>query len=306
MCLSTLRNMENRQILTVRSVPPFKRCAAIGVENVLEVATRVMRQAVSHSFPHKHDETTFEVIHLACGRLTDRVAGTRHKLTGGDVLVVFPGESHGEPPYPDTRGVVYWMKISLPQKRHDSFINLRGSPALGLLSLIRNIKTRCFKGSPGLKRHFDTIIRCLNDSSPESTTAATVAHHIHACLLEVVGCANRHLEIHPPEWKERINAHIDENIAEPLHIEDLARLSGFKPSSFKKIFKAKFGMPPIEYVMRRRIAKARDMIRRNPDRSITDVAMELGFSSSQVFATSFKRYCGKTPTVYRKHSWPGD
>lgn len=297
-----MENDKNPSV-TVRNVPPFKRYAALGIENVLEVATHAMRQAVSYSFPHVHDDVTFEIIHLASGRLADKVAGRRYALVGGDVLVVFPNDHHGEIPFPDTRGVVYWMKLCLPTASSTSFINLRGAPAKGLLSMLWKLKPRHFRGSPQLKRHFDAIIRCLDSNTPDATTPATVAHHVHACLMEVILCARLQSSGSTPEWAARLVNHIDDHLADPVRIKDIAIISGFTQSSFKKIFKRKFGMPPIEYVMRRRIAKARELIRQHPEKSITDIALDLGFSSSQVFATSFKRYCGKTPTYFRKHSW---
>ena len=50
-----------------------------------------------------------------------------------------------------------------------------------------------------------------------------------------------------------------------------------------------------------KIQKAKNLLFKS-DKSITEIAMDLGFSTSQYFATAFKRYTGRTPSSYRKET----
>jgi AraC-like DNA-binding protein len=75
----------------------------------------------------------------------------------------------------------------------------------------------------------------------------------------------------------------------------VARLS---ESRFKSRFKAEIGVPPAEYWLRQKIERATEMLK---TRRVTEVAHELGFSSSQYFATAFKRYTLMNPSRYRKN-----
>ena len=86
-----------------------------------------------------------------------------------------------------------------------------------------------------------------------------------------------------------------------IQIRELARLCGLSVSRFKERFRDEVGVPPAEYLTRQKIEAAKSLLLAG-DHSITDVAMDLGFSSSQYFATAFKRYTGRTPSEYRRRT----
>ena len=59
------------------------------------------------------------------------------------------------------------------------------------------------------------------------------------------------------------------------------------------------GLPPQAFLMKCRIHRAIDLLK-DPSRTITEVADELGFASSQHFATRFRQETGKTPREWRR------
>ena len=67
----------------------------------------------------------------------------------------------------------------------------------------------------------------------------------------------------------------------------------------QKIFKQYVHYRPMEYVQRRRIIVAAELIR-TTDRSITDIALDCGFSSVSYFIKQFRGVVGCTPAGYRK------
>ena len=75
-------------------------------------------------------------------------------------------------------------------------------------------------------------------------------------------------------------------------------MAGLSLSRLKARFKKETGVSPANFIMLRRIEGAKELLDRT-DKNITDVAFELGFSSSQYFATAFKRYTGMTPKEFR-------
>ncbi|MBC8010767.1 MAG: helix-turn-helix transcriptional regulator, partial [Burkholderiales bacterium] len=99
----------------------------------------------------------------------------------------------------------------------------------------------------------------------------------------------------------KVLAHVAEHLAEPdvLDVGSLARIAELSVSRFKTRFKAEFGVPPAEYVLRARVEEARRRLAR-PGATVTYVALDLGFSSSQYFATSFKRLTHSTPSGFRR------
>ncbi len=70
-------------------------------------------------------------------------------------------------------------------------------------------------------------------------------------------------------------------------------------SRFKARFKNEVGLPPADFIMRGKIERARQLLAAG-DLSVTQIAMRLGFSSTQYFATAFKRHTGKTPSQARR------
>lgn len=80
---------------------------------------------------------------------------------------------------------------------------------------------------------------------------------------------------------------------------DLPLLENMSLSSYHRQFVQVIGLSPAEYILKRKIEKAKELLA-STDMSVTDIAYRYGFSSSQYFATAFKRFCYCTPTQYRK------
>ena len=97
---------------------------------------------------------------------------------------------------------------------------------------------------------------------------------------------------------ERIDHYIDSNLEYEISVQDLAGLSGFSEVHFRRQFKKITGISPNQYVAARRMDAARRMLIESSD-SITDIAYNLGFSSSQYFASFFKKMSSFTPRDYR-------
>ena len=81
--------------------------------------------------------------------------------------------------------------------------------------------------------------------------------------------------------------------------EDLAAVAGVSESWFKARFRRELSIGPAEYVLRRRIDTACRLLS-DPAIPITTIALDLGFSSSQNFATVFRRVMNTSPREFRK------
>ena len=77
----------------------------------------------------------------------------------------------------------------------------------------------------------------------------------------------------------------------------MARLS---PYHFARQFKAATGLPPHQYVITRRVERAKLLLQAGTDLSLAEVAAEAGFSDQSQFSQHFKRVVGATPGQYRK------
>lgn len=104
------------------------------------------------------------------------------------------------------------------------------------------------------------------------------------------------------DYTARINRvldHIETNLAEPLQLEELARVAAFSPYHFHRVFAAHTGETLQRFVQRRRLERAAMHLRGHPGRSITEVALDNGFSSSATFARAFRARFGVTASEWR-------
>lgn len=92
--------------------------------------------------------------------------------------------------------------------------------------------------------------------------------------------------------------YIRQNIREDIPLETLAECAGLSLSRFKARFKKETGMTPREYINQLKIREAKRMLREN--QSVTRVALDLGFGSSNYFAVLFKKITLYSPSQYQK------
>jgi AraC family transcriptional regulator len=101
-------------------------------------------------------------------------------------------------------------------------------------------------------------------------------------------------------WQQRIvAAYIEEHLAEPIPLNVLAKLVHLSPYYFCRAFKQSFGIPPHRYHIKRRIERAKTLLAA-PVSSVTDIALQLGFSETSSFSAAFRHTTGTTPTEYRR------
>ena len=91
---------------------------------------------------------------------------------------------------------------------------------------------------------------------------------------------------------------IEQQLAEPLNIGQLAAHCALSPYHFARMFRQSFGLPPHQYLLARRLARARDLLR-NSALGLGDIALACGFASASHFANRFKQTLGGTPGEYR-------
>lgn len=92
--------------------------------------------------------------------------------------------------------------------------------------------------------------------------------------------------------------YIDEHFAEDLNLDDIAKMAGFSKFHFSRLFKQFANVSFYKYVNQQRISYAEQLLA-NPDISVTQVAIQSGFSSSSSFIRMFKQFKNCTPTDFR-------
>lgn len=107
------------------------------------------------------------------------------------------------------------------------------------------------------------------------------------------------------EYISRINRvidYIESHLEDELRLEQLAAVACFSPFHFHRIFRAIVGETLNQFIQRVRIEKAAGRLLSDPDRSVTEIALDCGFSGSAAFARVFKHHFGMSATQWRLQS----
>lgn len=247
---------------------------------------------------HRH-EGMMEICYCDKGLQVYEVKGQSYQIKGGDVFVTFPGEPHSTGNFPEEKGVLYWLIVKLPFD--ENLLPYDKEDQLLFTSQLLQLPARHFKGDPSMKKTLNDIFS-LYESPKEPLNRLMIVNLISSFLLQVIRLA-KETAIPAKTDSERIidlKNYIAEHICEELSIEELARKMNLSDSHFKSWFKKEAGMPPLDYILRMRIEEGKKLMASHPGETIASIAYQLNFSSSQYFATVFKKYAGISPAAFRQ------
>ena len=81
-------------------------------------------------------------------------------------------------------------------------------------------------------------------------------------------------------------------------MEDLAKIVGISKYYFCRLFKKAIGLPPHQYIVRRRIERAKKLLKYS-DLTTVEIALECGFAHQSHLSRHFKRIVGVSPRQFR-------
>jgi AraC family transcriptional regulator len=96
-----------------------------------------------------------------------------------------------------------------------------------------------------------------------------------------------------------VTTYVDDHLDASLTLEHLAALAHLSSYHFARQFKLATGQPPHQYVIARRVERARQLLEQDRDRSLAEIAACAGFSDQSHFSHHFKRLIGTTPGRFR-------
>ena len=91
---------------------------------------------------------------------------------------------------------------------------------------------------------------------------------------------------------------MDRAYAEPLDVRAVAAVAYLSEAHFIRSFRAAFGETPHRYLQRRRVERSMFLLRET-DRSVTDICLDVGFTSLGTFSRMFREIVGEAPSDYR-------
>jgi AraC-like DNA-binding protein len=259
--------------------------------------TSFARAQVLGLVPHRHPDA-FEICYLERGEVEWWVGDEVHDVRRGDVFITHPDEEHGGVDTVMQPCALHWLQVSFP--RRGCLPGLDVAQTRSLSQAMAGLRPRCFPGDAVLGTLCHRLLMEHRQPGPFAEVAARAL--LHEFLIALLRVHGHHGDLHRDPARSvpirRSLAWIEEHLAEEPAVSAIAHAVGLSPSRFHERFLAETGFSPAAYVTRRRIYHAKRHLAES-GRTMTDIALGLGFPSSQYFATVFKRHTGLSPGAYR-------
>ena len=226
----------------------------------------------------------FSVIYVSDGAGEVTIGKKSHFVTKGEAFVFRPGKKVSCRPDRESSWSVYRMDFG-------------GNDAEFYLSEAGFTADTSIKKASGAG-FMSAVMNCL-DLTGENLTQARHS----ALLLSGIG-SHRLKKTHkkrsdPTMQVKKAVSFIEHNYMRGITAGDAAISLNIDRSHFFRIFKARVGMSPEQYIMKCRVDNARRMLE-NGENTVTEIAASVGVRDVYYFSKLFKKLTGMSPTEYRK------
>lgn len=268
----------------------------LGLPEIPEVAWHRTTHAEAPQ-PRRRLDDRFILLYLQTGLQFRACNGANHLLSAGQGLVIRPGWPHGTGHTPLTRGTAWWLHLRRPRARQP-FLGLTPREIRAVVLALEAHAHPVVIPAPGVAEAFSDLIQAVD--RPDSGLRRLALRRSVLAIVTAFAEAGSPTQATTPDT--RIADLLSRAAADPaafLHPATLAAQAGRSLSRLRARVKEATGMALGDWLLRARIDRAmRDLIH-HPRRSITTIALDLGFSSSQYFATVFRRYAACSPRDFR-------
>jgi AraC family transcriptional regulator len=226
------------------------------------------------------------------GRETALIGPRRICLTPGDATAQWQHGGHPE-----------ILQVYLRQSVYEAAV----SEIYGCDSSVAELVPRFAILDPLLEQLAIAITNALRDGNAEDGLYIdTIAQMMAVHLARTHSSRSKPVRLLPAKplagWKmRRVIEFIEDNLEGDLSLQSMAAEVDISPLYLARAFKAAVGQSPHQYVLARRIERAKELLR-NTDLPVVDVALSSGFSSQSHLSHWFIRQIGVSPAVYRRQA----
>ncbi len=246
-------------------------------------------QGYSFNFERGRVLQEFQLVYITKGKGQFSTKNSqRSEVTEGSILVLFPNEWHTYRPDEATGWESYW-------------VGFEGAFAENLLG-----GNQDFRANPVINLGYDEELvnlykKILDVSSSERPGYQQLLSGIVVHLLAYLIYREKDKNWKDKEVLNKIDKArliIREKIDSPLSPEELATSLNMSYTWFRRMFKQYTGLAPAQYIAQLKIQKAKEILSIT-NKTVKEIAMELGYESIDYFSTQFKKQTGQTPTQFR-------
>ena len=256
-----------------------------------------------------HRNEGIEFCLLESGAMPFAVDDHRYRLRPGDLTFTRPWQKHvlGDPRIGPGR--LHWIILDVGVYRPNQpwrwppWIVLSPDDLADLTGRLRHVKQHVWRATPAARACFHGIARHV-ERAGRRPPVSFIAVHVNLLLLEILNQFRRGRIAVDQDLSSddstvalflrdlRTNPN---SLSHPWTVPEMAERCGVSEATFSRICRRAVNTSPSDYLLRSRLSAAAELLRRESGRTVLDVAMACGFSSSQYFATAFRRLYGRSP-----------
>lgn len=259
-----------------------------------------------------HRNEGIELAYIARGKVGFAVDGQEYPLRRGHLMITRPWQLHrvGDPHVAACR--LHWLILDVGVRRpHQAWKwpawmiwspkNLRQ-----LTTLLQHNEQPVWRANAEIEQCFEKLAHLITIGDGSETQESRLKLHINelfVTLLELLQHTQIPLDKTLTSSRRSVEmflAALPRQLEHPWDLAAMAKECGLGHSRFSHYCRQITDMSPIEYLTHCRIQTAAQLLKAQPELSITEVAYACGFESSQYFATVFRNYTSCSPNSFRK------
>ncbi len=258
-----------------------------------------------------HRNEGIEITFLMNGHVEFLLGEKNYKLKANDLTITRPWQPHkvGSPNIGMSK--LLWVIIDNGVRRPNQEWNWPGWILLSTSELdeltryLRENEHPVWETTLRIREIFGNISRAVDESLgiDNSTYLAILINELLYSLLAMFRTCDVPLKISLTSNKRNVEiflSDLEKHLDMEWSVDQMARECEIGKTRFIDYCKRITNMTPSQYLTYLRVEKASKILRNSPNLSILEIALDCGFSSSQYFASCFKKQKGRTPSLYRR------
>ena len=277
--------------------------------HIIELGARKNQAIHLNSFPQSVS-TCIRIYYINEGKFEWNINNESYILYPGDVALIMPNEKFGSERGVLEIGSITWIHVKIANHGNNdlltgkwSSLSETESQAISKVLLMNNIPVLSKLPEVGriLRYIHDEI---FNQEIGYTTRANQLIDELFIIVTRHLTKQNNRARDFPKVFMQLEQA-LRQNLSHQWTVEEMAAIAGMGTTLFNEKVKSYTGFTPLNYLINIRISEAIKLLKKK-DVSITDIALDTGFYSSQHFSTTFKKLTGYTPSEFRKNNLSQD
>jgi AraC-like DNA-binding protein len=277
--------------------------------HIMELGAKKNSSIQLNSLPESATES-IRIYYVIEGKFEWQIHQQQYMLYPGDAALILPGQKFGsEKGFLDI-GSISWIHITMQKLESGKMVPGKWSSlseseslAIGKILLLNNslVLSKC--NEAGRILHYIQS-ELFNKEIGYNTRANQLIDELFITITRQLTKQSNPARDFPKTFMQ-LEQTLRQNLSHQWTVEEMAAVVGMGTTLFNEKVKTYSGFSPINYLINIRISEAIKLLKKK-EISLTDIALDIGFYSSQHFSTTFKKLTGYTPSEFRKNHLPTD